>query len=174
MALDAVASPAASVDFSSWQDKFSKFAKSEKRRHVPAVPGFTEVRSVAASPYEGAAEVQKFRVEWKQFLDDLLKKNHKVIVTHLRFCELASFSQGVLHMRCARRFSYEELLHDSGLLARELEAFYNLSIKLHISYDEEKDAGTKEQTIFTLFKELSEKNDIVKYLVREFGGELIY
>ncbi|MCW8819038.1 MAG: hypothetical protein OQK61_01830 [Ignavibacteriaceae bacterium] len=162
------------MDFSSWQDKFSKFAKSEKRRHVPAVPGRTEEHSAASTPYECAAEVQKFRVEWKQFLDDLLKKNHKVIVTHLRFCELVSFSQGVLYMSCARRFSYEELLHDAGLLARELEAFYSLPIKLHISYDEEKDADTKEQTIFTLFKELSEKNDVVKFLVREFGGELIY
>ncbi len=119
------------------------------------------------------AEVQKFRVEWKQFLLLLLKKNYKIIVTHLRACELASFSHGILHVSCCRKFSYEELLHDANLLARELEDFYGLPLKLYISYDEEKDAG-KEPTIFTLFSELSESNEIVRFLVREFGGELVY
>ncbi len=164
----------ASVDFSSWQDKFSKFAKSEKRRSVPPVPEASHDRPDTALRFDGVAEVQKFRVEWKQFLDVLLKKNYKVIVTHLRSCELTSFSHGILHVRCAKKFSYEELLHDAALLARELEEFYDLPVKLHISYDEEKDADNKEQTIFTLFKELSESNEIVKFLVREFGGELVY
>lgn len=163
----------ATVDFSSWQDKFSKFAKSEKRRSLPAVQEVSDGRQGISKPFDGVAEVQKFRVEWKQFLDVLLKKNYKVIVTHLRSCELASFSHGVLHMSCFKRFSYEELLHDASLLARELEEFYGLAVKLHISYDEEKDTG-KEQTIFTLFRELSESNEIVKFLVREFGGELVY
>ena len=119
------------------------------------------------------AEVQKFRVEWKQFLDSLLKKNYKVVVTHLLSCELTSFSQGVLHMSCSKKFSYEELLHDAGLLARELEIFYGLSVKLHISYDDKNDTGN-EQTVFTLFSELSQSNEVVKFLVREFGGELLY
>ena len=166
--------PPASVDFSSWQDKFSKFAKSEKRHPVPPAPGITANKQDSLQPFDGVAEVQKFRVEWKQFLDVLLKKNHKIVVTHLRSCELASFSHGVLHMSSAKKFSYEELLHDSGLLVRELEEFYGLPVKLHISYDEEKDADTKEQTIFTLFRELSENNEVVKFLVREFGGELVY
>ena len=163
----------APVDFSSWQDKFSKFAKSEKRRFVPSVPGISRDRQDVSQPFDGVAEVQKFRVEWKQFLDVLLKKNYKVIVTHLRSCELASFSHGILHMNCSKKFSYEELLHDAGLLSRELEDFYGLPVKLHISYDEEKDTG-KEQTIFTLFRELAESNEVVKFLVREFGGELVY
>lgn len=132
-----------------------------------------ETRQDPSQPFDGVAEVQKFRVEWKQFLDVLLKKNYKVIVTHLRSCELASFSRGILHMSCHKKFSYEELLHDASLLARELEDFYGLPVKLHLSYDEEKDTG-KEQTIFTLFRELSGSNEIVRFLVREFGGELVY
>lgn len=137
------------------------------------MPGISQGRQDVSQPFDGVAEVQKFRVEWKQFLDVLLKKNYKVIVTHLRSCELASFSHGILHMSCFKKFSYEELLHDASLLAHELEDFYGLPVKLHISYNEEKDTG-KEQTIFTLFRELSESNEIVKFLVREFGGELVY
>ncbi len=163
-----------SVDFSSWQDKFSKFAKSEKRCPTSPAPGIAQDRPDSSQPFDGVAEVQKFRVEWKQFLDVLLKKKYKVIVTHLRSCELTSFSHGILHMSSGKRFSYEELLHDAALLTRELEEFYGLPVKLHISYDETKDAGTREQTIFTLFRELSENNEIVKFLVREFGGELVY
>lgn len=169
----ALTEPSVPVDFSSWQDKFSKFAKSVKRRSAQPSPGMAELRQDASQPFDGVAEVQKFRVEWKQFLDVLLKKNYKVIVTHLRSCELASFSHGILHMSCHKKFSYEELLHDASLLARELEDFYGLPVKLHLSYDEEKDTG-KEQTIFTLFRELSGSNEIVRFLVREFGGELVY
>ena len=120
------------------------------------------------------AEVEKFRVEWKQFLDHLLKKNLKVIVTHLRVCELRACSGGVLYMSCARKFSYEELLQDVARLSREIDEFYGLPVKLTISYDAEKDASTREQTVFTLFRELSEKNDVLKFIIREFGGELVY
>lgn len=171
---EALAVSSVPLDFSSWQDKFSKFAKSEKRRPAPPVPGKSGSQSDASQPFDGVAEVQKFRVEWKQFLDVLLKKNHKVIVTHLHSCELTSFSHGVLHMSCGKKFSYEELLHDAGLLARELETFYGLPVKLHINYDQTKESGTREQTIFTLFRGLSEDNVVVKFLIREFGGELVY
>ncbi len=163
-----------SLDFASWQDKFSKFAKSEKRHSTTPVSGKTVDNPAGSLSFDGVAEVQKFRVEWKQFLDALLKKNNKVMVTHLRSCELESFSNGVLHLSSSRKFSYEELRHDAGFLRNELEEFYGLPLKLHVSYDEAKDASTKEQTIFTLFRELSESNEIVKFLIREFGGELLY
>jgi len=118
--------------------------------------------------------VEKFRVEWKQFLDHLLKKNLKVIVTHLRVCELSAFCEGTLYLGCARRFSYEELLQDIALLAAEFEEFYGIPVKLGIFHDAEKDANTKEQTIFTIFRDLSEHNEVVRFIVREFGGELVY
>ncbi len=161
------------VDFSSWQDKFSQFAKSEKRHSVPPVSHTQPGSREGTGTFDGIAEVQKFRMEWAQFLDMLLKKNHKVIVTHLRSCELASFSDGILYMSCSRRFSYEELQHNADMLAAEMREFYNLPLKLQISHDAENDAG-KGQTVFTFFSELAEKNDIVKFLVDEFGGELIY
>ena len=45
---------------------------------------------------------------------------------------------------------------------------------LHVRYDAERDACTKEKTVFTTFQELSETNDVVRFLISEFGGELIY
>ena len=161
------------VDFSSWRDKFSQFAKSEKRPPAPPVPPAQSGSRDASGTFDGIAEVQKLRMEWVQFLDVLLKKNHKIIVTHLRSCELASFSNGILYMSCPRRFSYEELQHNADMLSAEMREFYNLPLKLHISYDAVSDAG-KGQTVFSLFSELAEKNEIVKFLVNEFGGELVY
>ncbi|ASQ90212.1 DNA polymerase III subunit gamma/tau [Prosthecochloris sp. GSB1] len=163
-----------SLDFSSWRDKFAKFAKSGVSRTAAPSRHETVDDAVPVRQFRGVAEVEKFRVEWKQFLDHLLKKNLKVIVTHLRVCELSSFSDGTLYIGCARRFSYEELLQDISLLAAEFEDFYGIPVKLGIFHDEEKDANTKEQTIFTIFRELSEQNEVVRFIVREFGGELVY
>lgn len=52
--------------------------------------------------------------------------------------------------------------------------FYRLPLKLAIRYDAERDACTREKSIFTMFKELSETNEVVRYLISEFGGELVY
>jgi len=38
----------------------------------------------------------------------------------------------------------------------------------------ERDACMREKSVFTMFKELSETNEVVRYLIKEFGGELVY
>ncbi|WP_083694496.1 DNA polymerase III subunit gamma/tau [Chlorobium sp. KB01] len=124
---------------------------------------------------EQLASLEALRVEWRQFLDHLARKTHNFMATHLQSCELASCTPGgVLEMVCCRKFSYEELLQDRELLQRELSEFYAMPLQLRLRYDAEKDACTREKSVFTLFQELSQTNEVLRFLIREFGGELVY
>lgn len=163
--------PKSALNFSSWQDKLSKFTRNSslQSHHTASSRG-----GGAQAEFEGVAEVQKFRTEWNQFLEELLRKQQNVLVTHLRSCELTSCHDGVLVMTCSRKFSYEELTRAADQLLQEIDQFYGIPVQLRICYDAEKGASNREQTVFTLFRELAESNDVVKYLVREFGGELVY
>ena len=121
------------------------------------------------------AVLDQLKLEWHRFLDHLTRKGMQILVSHLHVSELLSCSpKGVVELGCCRKFSFEELLHDSSLLEQEMDEFYGLPLKLHVRYDAERDACTKEKTVFTTFQELSETNDVVRFLISEFGGELIY
>lgn len=99
----------------------------------------------------------------------------QVVVSHLHASELMSCSpSGYVELGCCRKFSYEELLHDQAMLEQEIADFYRLPLKLSVRYDAARDACTKEKSIFTMFQELSESNEVVRYLITEFGGELLY
>jgi hypothetical protein len=103
------------------------------------------------------------------------KKSKNFMATHLQSCELAACTpDGLVEIACCRKFSYEELLQDKKLLQKEISEFYEIPLELHISYDAEKDACTKEKNVFTLFQELSQQNEVVRFIIREFGGELVY
>jgi len=166
-----VASGKPGVDFSAWQGKLMNFTRNGSRKQ-PVQASSSDARQ--SGVFEGVVEVEKFRMEWNQFLEMLLKKRQKVLVTHLRSCELTSCSHGVLVMTCGKKFSYEELMQDAALLSKEIESFYGIAVKLQICYDAARDAQTREQTIFTLFRDLAETNDVMKYIIKEFGGELVY
>ncbi|NTV25338.1 MAG: DNA polymerase III subunit gamma/tau [Chlorobiaceae bacterium] len=119
--------------------------------------------------------LEQLRLEWHRFLEHLTKKGMQVLVSHLHSSELNSCSpHGIVGIGCCRKFSYEELLHDAQVLEEELAGFYGLPLKLQVRYDAERDACTKERTVFTMFQELSESNEVVRYLISEFGGELVY
>lgn len=121
------------------------------------------------------AVLDQLKLEWHRFLDHLTRKGMQVLVSHLHACELLSCStKGLVELGCCRKFSFEELLHDGLLLEQEFAGFYGLPLKLHVRYDAERDACTKEKTVFTMFQELSESNEVVRFLITGFGGELIY
>lgn len=162
------------VDFTAWQKKLSNFTRKQKDRPLEVPAAGAPVAGAMGAPYEGVLEVEKFRTEWKQFQDSLLNKGLRVLVTHLQACELTGSEQGALVMSCGRRFSYEELSADAALLSSEIAEFYGIPVRLSIRYDAERDHSTREQTIFTLYRELSENNEVVKTIIREFGGELVY
>jgi len=121
------------------------------------------------------ADLDTLKVEWRQFLDHISRKTQNFMATHLQSCELGACSpDGVLDIVCCKKFSYEELLLDIVVLQKEVSEFYALPLKLRILYDAEKDACTKEKTLFTIFQELADSNEVIRFIIREFGGELVY
>lgn|GEM_PF-215988 len=167
--------PAAAIDLGSWKKAFSKFG-SNADQHLPA-RNRSQVEESVVDGDSGApvAVLEQLRMEWGRFLEHLSAKGLQVLVSHLHASELMACSpSGVVQLGCCRKFSFEELQHDSSMLESELTDFYKLPLKLAVRYDAERDACTREKSVFTMFKELSETNEVVRYLITEFGGELVY
>jgi hypothetical protein len=121
------------------------------------------------------ADLQSLKLEWHQFLEHMSKTSRNFMSAHLESCELeACRPGGIIEIACCRKFSYEELQQERKLLQKELSEFYEMQLEVHMRYDAEKDACTKEKSVFTLFGELSQKNDVIRYIITEFGGELVY
>ena len=124
---------------------------------------------------EPLADLALLKVEWHQFLEYMAKNTKNLMATHLQSCELVACTPGgVLDIACCRKFSYEELQQERSELQQEISMFYALPLQIRISYDAEKDACTREKTVFTIFQELSQHNEVIRFLVTEFGGELVY
>jgi hypothetical protein len=140
-----------------------------------ANPVSETVGQEGAENVAAVADLATLKVEWHQFLEHLARNTRHFMATHLQSCELVACSPGgVLDIACCRKFSYEELQQERATLQQELSAFYALPLQLRILYDAEKDACTREKTVFTLFQELSQQNEVIRFLVTEFGGELVY
>jgi hypothetical protein len=162
-------------DLGSWQKKLSSFASNPaSKQHVVPAPS-ENIRPDSAGALVPVADLATLKVEWHQFLEHIARTTKNFMATHLQSCELVACSPGgVLDLACCRKFSYEELQQERELLQHELSEFYALPLQLRILYDAEKDACTKEKTVFTLFQELSQHNEVIRFLVTEFGGELVY
>ena len=163
------------LDLGSWQKKLSGFATNPVVQQLRVNAASDNKGPSSVEGLERVADLDSLKVEWRQFLDHISKKSHNFMATHLQSCELEACSpSGVLDIVCCRKFSYEELLQDVAILQGEVSDFYALPLKLRILYDAEKDACTKEKTVFTIFQELAEKNEVLRFIVKEFGGELVY
>jgi len=166
---------ALSIDLGSWKQTLSHFGTTSEPRMAVPVKLLQEEKMPEGYVRPPVAETGQLRLEWSRFLEHLAKKGLQVLVTHLHSCELLACSPtGLVELGCCRKFSFEELLHSSVLLEKEIAEFYGISLSLQIRYDAARDACTKEKSIFTLFRELSEQNEVVRFLISEFGGELVY
>jgi len=165
----------AELDLGSWQKKFSNFASNPASKQ-PRLPVASHALSNNdETTTEKVANLELLKVEWHQFMEHLAKTTHTIMATHLQSCELLSCTPaGALTIACCRKFSYEELVQERATLQQEISAFYALPLQVTMLYDAEKDACTKEKSVFTLFQELSQQNEVIRFLVTEFGGELVY
>jgi len=169
------AKPAGTIDLGSWKQAFSKFGSNADQR-VSTKPSASAVTSSSGSTGGvPVAVLEQLRMEWGRFLEHLTAKGLQVMVSHLHASDLMACSpDGLVELGCCRKFSYEELHHDADLLAREMADFYKLPLRVNVRYDAARDACTREKSVFTMFQELSESNEVVRYLIKEFGGELVY
>ena len=159
-------------DLGSWQKKLSSFASNSA---LPKILSKSLPETVHPEGTGPVADLSLLKVEWHQFLEYMAKKPKNLMATHLQSCELVACTPGgVLDISCCRKFSYEELQQDRAEFQQEISEFYALPLQIRIFYDAEKDACTRERTVFTIFQELSQHNEVIRYLVTEFGGELVY
>ncbi|NTU97185.1 MAG: DNA polymerase III subunit gamma/tau [Chlorobiaceae bacterium] len=158
-----------------WQEKLSGFASHAAPRKKSPSASMKAATQAGAESHGISADLQSLKLEWHQFLEHISKKSRNFMSAHLESCALeACRPGGIVEIACCRKFSYEELLQERKLLQKELSEFYQLPLEVHLRYDAEKDACTKEKSVFTLFGELSLKNEVIRYIIREFGGELVY
>jgi DNA polymerase-3 subunit gamma/tau len=163
------------IDLAGWQKKFSGFTAGNTYAIPAKALQSTPAGAEPISERESYPDIETLKVEWHQFLDSIMKTDQQLLAMHLQSCELVSLSpRGEIVLSCCRKLSWEELRQDAKHLEKALAGFYELPMVLRIVYDAEKDACTKEKTIFTLFQELSQSNEAVRFLIREFGGELLY
>ena len=162
-------------DLGSWQKKLSSFASNPaSKQHVVSASSDARTHD-GTGALAPVADLATLKVEWHQFLEHVARKTKNFMATHLQSCELVACSPaGVLDIACCRKFSYEELQQERAVLQHEISEFYALPLQLRILYDAEKDACTREKTVFTLFQELSQQNEVIRFLITEFGGELVY
>ncbi len=159
----------------SWQKKLSSFASNPASKQHLLNASFETVHPDGAGTHGPVADLAALKVEWHQFVEHVARKTQSLMATHLQSCELVACSPGgVLDLACCRKFSYEELQQERAVLQQEISEFYALPLQLRVFYDAEKDACTREKTVFTLFQELSQTNEVIRFLVTEFGGELVY
>lgn len=165
----------ASVDLGAWQEKLSGFAShAAPKKNVPP-PSLKPSSQGGPESHGIVADLHSLKLEWHQFLEHMSKNSKNFMATHLESCELeACRPGGIVEIACCRKFSFEELLQERKLLQKELSEFYEIPLEVHIRYDAEKDACTREKSVFTLFGELSRKNEVIRFIIREFGGELVY
>jgi DNA polymerase-3 subunit gamma/tau len=169
------AGPAPAFDLGSWKQALSQFGSNPEIKVPEDVKAMLQEGGPDREGEAPVAVLDQLRLEWSRFLDHLSKKGLQVLVSHLHVSELVSCSpRGVVELGCCRKFSFEELQHDTALLEGELIDYYRLPLKLVVRYDAARDACTKEKSIFTMFQELSETNEVVRCIIRDFGGELVY
>jgi DNA polymerase III subunit gamma/tau len=163
------------IDLGAWQEKLSGFASHAVPRKKNQVSSLKETSPGDQEGQGSVADLQTLKLEWHQFLEHLSKKTRNFMATHLESCEIeACHPGGVVDIACCRKFSCEELQQERKLLQKEMSEFYQIPLELHIRYDAEKDACTREKSIFTLFNELSQQNEVIRFIITEFGGELVY
>lgn len=83
---------------------------------------------------------------------------------------------GKLLLKCAKKFSFESLQTESTQLHEEAVKFFGglLEIELVLDKASVAEAMKSEKSAAELFKELSETNPVIQYLIEHFGAEPLY
>jgi hypothetical protein len=120
---------------------------------------------------------QVVREKWGLFIEHLETSGKSLLVSHLQMCELEKVADGFVKLKCVKQFSFESLT--SSLFAALIQSasdFFGASLEIEIVLDKQSVAhvAKAERSVMEIFKELSETNDLVKYLIEHFGAEPLY
>lgn len=113
---------------------------------------------------------------WNSFIDALENEGKSFLVSHLKMCEMEVEGDGKLRLKCAKKFSFESLQTESTELHKEAVKFFGGLLEIDIVLDKASvaEAMKSEKSAAELFKELSETNPVIQYLIEHFGAEPLY
>jgi DNA polymerase III subunit gamma/tau len=165
------------MNVSGWQSKFSRFVEETTYRPTHLTARSTEKDLVEAPPPVSIVISEiVLKEKWAGFVPYLEAKGKSVLVSNLQMCELENIAVGIVRLTCVKKFSFEVLTEEQASLSQEAELYFGSKIAIEISLDKtgamqiQKD----ERSTFEIFKELSEQNELIRYLIEHFGAEPNY
>jgi len=180
-----VASPdVLTIDFGAWKEKFSKFIEESSyqpklpmQKALPenaSEPAELSATELPAAPHEITLSFEAISHKWDDFLQNLEKQGKGLLCSNMKVCELKGLKGHELMLLCSKQFAFEMLTSEPERASEALSLFFQTPIYANFSIDRELVKATTEKSPYELFQELAEKNKLIKYLVDEFGAELIY
>ncbi len=163
-----------------WKTKFAKFVFETPYRPKSLVKSTSTASPTPNASPDSDAPARPanltdlvVRDRWITFIERLDADGKSVLVSHLQLCNIESFNNQTVKLRCSSKTTFEILLDELHLLADAAEKFYGSRIQFDVVLD--KTVVAKQgKTPQEQFKELAEKSDLIKYLIEHFGAELSY
>lgn len=165
------------LSFQKWREPFSQFVRDT--RFQTQTTAENDEDNVNIEPELAQSELNKtltfkdIQSQWDEFLTFLDEKNQAILHSHLNFCDLKDFKENELHFVCQRELTFETLSEDAKALSKELSDFFQAGIVAIPIFDEAVVEANREKSPKELFEELAKTNELVKYLIDEFGAELM-
>jgi len=169
------------LSFQKWREPFSQFVRDTRFQPQTALESPTEdgpqqvehdSRVIETEPGK-TLSFEGIQSRWEEFLTFLDEKNQAILHSHLNFCDLKDFKENELHFVCQRELTFETLSEDAKALSKELSDFFQAGIVAIPIFDEAVVEANREKSPKELFEELAKTNELVKYLIDEFGAELM-
>lgn len=170
------------IDLSKWKEKFSKLVEETPYRPKVAAarPAMQNARTSemlerAVPTTHSELNAEQVLERWGRFIEELERTGRSRLASHLRMCRIEHAGGVVLALHCPSRIAFETLLDEMPMLYEAAKAFYGASIAFEVLLDKAAmQARKEERTVEERFKELAEKNELVRYLIEQFGAELSY
>ncbi len=167
-----------SLNVAAWQGRFSRFIQETtyRPRYLGSRPLAKEREEQAESDAQKLIPKDILNAHWGAFIESLEGEGKSFLVSHLKMCEMKAVQDGKVLLKCGKKFSFESLQTDATELHKEAVKFFGGLLEIDIVLDKASvaEAMKAEKSAAELFKELSETNPVIKYLIEHFGAEPLY
>lgn len=167
-----------SLNVAAWHGRFSRFIQETnyRPRYVGSRPIAKEKNEPAKSDAQKLISKEVLTAHWGSFVESLEGEGKSFLVSHLKMCEMQVVQEGKITLKCAKKFSFESLQAESTELHKEAVNFFGGLLEIEIVLDKASvaEAMKADKSDLELFKELSESNPVIRYLIEHFGAEPLY
>ncbi len=114
--------------------------------------------------------------QWTAFIEALENEGKSFLASHLKMCNVDVVQDGKITLKSAKKFSFESLQTEVTELRKEAIKFFGGLLEVELLLDKASiiEAMKSEKSALELFKELSETNPVIQYLIKHFGVEPLY